>query len=409
MPTFAYVARDSAGQTRRGTREGPTEAAVVESLRAGGLLTLEVRRSASGGDGMEDVPGARWLGFWRLFRPRSVDVEVGLQQIAFMLRSGVPLLSALRTCSQQSVRYSMARVWAKVANRVQSGAGFSEALRDHRCFPDIVVAMVSIGEQTGVLEDVLLRVAQTLERRRQLKTAVVTAMMYPAIVVVMAIGLVAYMMVGLIPKLAKMLASFGRRMPPLTKLLIDISTFVHAHFIEGLVIAVSSAIMFAIVYAWPPARERIDRALLSFPIVGSVLRLSATASFSRNLGVLVSSGVRVTEGLRVVEPLLANRYVALRIASAREQVLQGSNLAEPLARSAAFYPMLSNMVAVGEASGTLDEALGHVATFHEMRLEAVIRRLSSLIEPVIVVVVGGIVGFIYMAFFMALYGFAGGR
>jgi len=326
-----------------------------------------------------------------------------------MLRSGVPLLSALRTCSQQSARYSMARVWSQVADRVQTGASFSEALKEHRCFPEIVVAMTSVGEQTGVLEDVMLRTAEAMERRRHLKTMVLTALMYPSIVLLMSIALVAYMMVSLIPKLTKMLTSFGKRMPPITKALIDTSAFVQAHFVEGVVAAFAFVIIFMIVYSWPPARVVIDRVLLRIPLFGNVFRLSATAAFSRNLGVLIASGVRVTDGLRVVQPLLRNQYVVRHVARARDQVLQGSTLAEPLGSSRIFYPMLANMVAVGETSGTLDEALGHVATFHELRLEAVIRRLSALIEPAIVVVVGGIVGFIYLAFFMALYGFAGGR
>jgi len=406
MPVYEFRAKSGAGVLEAGTREAASEAALVGELRGRGLFPLEVRPAAAAG--VAGGLGAPSLAE-RLLPPRSLDVELSLRQIAFMLRSGLPLLGALRTCARQSERPSMGRVWGRVAERIQEGASFQEALSEHRCFPRLALTMVGVGEETGVLDEVLVRASVTLERRRELQASVLTALTYPSIVVVLAVGVVAYIMVSLIPKLRVFLSGFGRKLPPLTQLLVDISTAVHAHAIEGAIALAIGVGAVAAVHAWPPGRLVIDRALLRIPIVGRILRIAATASFARTLGTLLQSGVLLTESLRTAEPLHANRHVAGVVAQARERVLEGSPIAEPLAQGGAFLPLLSSMVAVGEASGTLDDVLLEVATFHEQRLEAVIRRLSVILEPIVIIVVGGIVGFVYMAFFMAIYAIAGGR
>jgi type IV pilus assembly protein PilC len=402
MPAFTFVARDAAGRTETGTQDAESEAVLLSALKSRGLLAMQVKRSA-------DAPAESGAGLLsKVLRPRSIDVEVGLQQLAFMLRSGLPLVDALRTCALQATRGSMAAVWRSVSDRIKSGGTLSGAMSEHRCFPRLAVTMVGVGEETGVLDTVLTRASQAMERRRALETNVRTALAYPFIVLLMSFAVVAYMMLGLIPELQKFLAGFNRRLPASTQLLVDISKFVQIWWLHGLIGFAFLLVAGALVYSVPTLRLVIDRALLSLPIFGNVARLAATALFSRSLGTLLASGVRLTEGLRVVEPLHRNRYVAQRVAAARERVLQGAPVAEPLSEGRAFLPMLGSMVAVGESAGTLDEVLNEVAVFHETRLEAVIRRLSALMEPAIIVVVGGVVGFVYVSFFMAIYSIAGG-
>lgn len=403
MPIYEFQARDAEGRPQKGTREAPSDQAALTLLRSAGLTPLRLERREA-----VAAPRGEW-GLWRLFPPGLVDVELGLQQISFMLRSGLPLLSALLTTSRQSTKTSMARVWGQVAERVQAGGSFSEALGEHRCFPALVTTMAAVGEQTGSLDEVLLRAASALERRRLLLTNLRTALIYPSLVLVMAMGTVAYMMVGLIPKLSKFLAGMGRSLPPMTRMLMDISTAVQVYWSQGLILTGTAIAGFLIFRAWPPGRRIVDGLWLRLPVAGNVLRLAGTATVARNLGSLLASGVRITAALGVVEPLIKNRVLSERLADARDRVLQGSSLAEPLSAPGAFLPMLGNMVAVGETSGALDEVLQQVAEFHEKRLEAVIRRLSAIVEPVIIVVVGGIVGFIYMSFFVAIYSIVGGR
>jgi type IV pilus assembly protein PilC len=406
VPRYEYVARDEQGRVQQATREAASVPVLMGDLRAQGLVTVDVRVTT-----VRSEPGptslASSLGLWRLLPPRSVDVEVGLQQLAFMLRSAVPLVTALKTCSNQSERTSMARTWTLVSEHVQRGGRFSEALARHPCFPRLAVTMAAVGENTGDLEEVLLRSAAAMEKRRALEVAVATALTYPALVLTLAFAVVVYMMVGIIPKLTKFIASFHRRMPPTTQLLIDTSELVQAHWLHGLTGFAAASLAIVAIRRWPRGRIATDRLLASVPILGHVLRLSATATFARNVGSLLTSGVRLTDALDVVGPLFGNAFFGRTVRITRERVLQGATLAEPLGEAEAFLPMLPCMVAVGESSGTLDQALGNVAEFHERQLEARIRRLAAVIEPVLILVVGSIVGFVYLSFFMALYAVIG--
>lgn len=407
MPTFLITTRDRSGRSERSKRDGASSAAVVEAMRAQGLLVLEVKMVAAAAAGQARSPGSWFMG--QLFPPRTMDVEISLQQLAFMLRSGLPLLAALRTSAAQAQRRSMGQVWERVAERIQEGMSLSSAMAEHPCFPHLAVTMARVGEETGILDQVLNRAASAMERRRVLLGNLSTALAYPAIVVLMSIGVVAYMMLGLIPKLQIFLAASGRKLPPLTQLLVDLSLFFRTYWLH---LGVGVIVLMFALYAlgrWRPAGLLMDRALLRLPLLGPVFRLAATATFARGLGTMLACGVRLTEALRIVQLLHRNRYILNLVEAARERVLQGAPLAAQLATPGAFMPMLSSMVAVGETSGTLDEVLGEVAGFHESRLEAVIRRLSAILEPLIIVVVGGIVGFIYLAFFMAIYAMLGKR
>lgn len=407
MPEFAYVARDAEGRTRRGTREATTEGTLLERLRAEGLFALEVRADARTPSNVGRSALRNPL--WRWLPPRAIDVELGLRQLAAMGKSGLPLLASLRLCSAQSERASVAAVWDDVASRIQAGESLSHGFAAHRVFPRIAVTLTELGERTGEIDMVLRRSAQALERWRELKRSVITALAYPAIVVTLAVGTVAYMLVALLPKLSKFLAAFGRQLPPITQFLVDLSNFVQEWFVHGVVVVGLAIAAFVLARSTVRGRIAIDRGSLRIPLVGPILELAGTASFTRNLAVLLASGVRLTESLEVVETMLANRWMASKVRVVRERVIAGAGFAEPLTQTRAFPPMVGSMAAVGEASGSLDEVLGDVADYHEERLAARIRRLAAVLEPIIVIVLGGIVGFVYLAFFLAIYAIAGGR
>jgi type IV pilus assembly protein PilC len=203
------------------------------------------------------------------------------------------------------------------------------------------------------------------------------------------------------------LEGMGRRLPAMTQFLVDISDAVRNYLPQAGIGLLTLTIASVVLYCHPFGRLTVDRRLLQVPVIGHLFRVAATASFARALGILVRSGITLLEGLRTSEKLLHNRYLAGRVAAARQAVMQGGTLAEPLAVPSAFTPLLARMVAVGESAGTMDEVLDEVARFHEQQLQASIRQLSAIIEPLIIVVVGGIVGFVYIAFFMALFS-AGG-
>lgn len=400
MPAFAYVARDAAGGLQRGTAEGAGAGAVADQLRRRGWLVIEVR--AAGAEGGLPLDPRAWLPV------RSVDVELALKQLAVMLRSGVTLLKALQVLPLQARRRAMGLAWEAVAARIQEGAGLADAMAEQRCFTPLVIQLVRVGEQTGNLEQVLRRAAEGLERRRQLKTSVVTAFLYPSIVLLMTIAVVVFMVVSVLPKVRLLLAALGRKLPPLTQALIDISALIQAHLVQGSIFLLAVVTGLVLAYQWPPGRLVLDRLLLLVPLVGRTLRLATTVSLARGLSDLLRSGITLLEALRTVEDLLPNRYLGEQVATVRERVMRGATLAEPLSEGGGFTPMLPAMVSVGEASGSLDEVLDEVAAFHEGELQALVRALSVLIEPVVIVAVGAIVGFVYLAVFMALYAAQGG-
>jgi type IV pilus assembly protein PilC len=282
-----------------------------------------------------------------------------------------------------------------------------DALSRHPRFSLLVVELVRVGSQTGQLEPVLTKAAASLEQRRHLRTNLLTALTYPVIVLLAAIGVTGFMALNVIPKLEKFLTTIGRQLPPMTRLLLDITHAIQTYFPHALVATIVLGVAGVAVYLWPPGRLTIDRLMLRIPLIGTLIRLAGTITFASNLGALLQSGIRILEGLRAVERLQRNRHLAQQVSAARDAIMHGGNLATPLNAPGAFMQMLSRMVAVGETAGTLDEVLAEVARFYEGQLQSKIRQLSVIIEPVIIVVVGGIVGFVYIAFFMALFA-AGG-
>lgn len=399
MPRFTFTARDASGRSQQGTLDAASPSAAVDALRRRGWIVLQVRPEATPS---RDV-GADLL--MRIgWKPvRSVDVELSLQQLAVMLRGGLTLLDALTTLARQAERRSVRQVWRTVADALQEGASLGEAMQRHRCFSPMVVQLVRVGEQTGQLETVLVQAADALEQRRGLRATLVSALLYPAVVLVAAFGVTAFMILSVVPKLQIFLKALGKKLPPMTQVLIDISDFCRTSWpqmLTGLLTFVAAAVA---LYAWPGGRLWVDRMLLRLPLLGRVLRIAATVTFARGLGLLLESGITLLESLRTVERLHRNRHLANCVARARETVLHGGNLAEPLGAHHAFMPLLSCMVAVGESAGTLDDVLSEVAKFHQAQLQVTIRRLSSLLEPAITVVVGGVVGYVYISFFVAMF------
>ena len=404
MPSFLFKARDAGGRPQQGSLTAASIPAAVNEIRGRGWLVLDVR------DGTATAPRRSTLAALspRQWLPaRTTDVELSLRQMAVMLRSGLTLLDCLNTVAEQTSRASMGRIWTDVAGRIQEGASLADAMGHHPRFSQMVVQLVRVGEQTGYLEPVLTRAADTLERRRRLRAGVLTALLYPCIVLLAAIGVTSFMVFSVIPKLKTFLAAIGRKLPVMTQRLLDVTDAIQAYGPYILIGAVVLTVTLVALYFWPPGRMGIDRALIRMPLVGTLLRLAGTVSFANGLSALLRSGITLLEGLRTAERLQRNHYLASQVTMARDAVMHGGGLAAPLGAANAFMPMLSRMVAVGESAGTLDEVLEEVSLFYEAQLQSMIRWLSAIVEPAIIVVVGGIVGFVYISFFMALFA-AGG-
>lgn len=407
MPTYTYFAKDQTGKPLQGSAEADTLAAAVSALRSRGWLVLDVRPEKESPSSTSNIFST--LSPSALLPPRKMDVELSLHQLAVMLRSGLTLLSALGILSAQARRRSMARVWSDVSERIQQGSSLADAMAKHRCFPTMVIQLIRVGEQTGSLEDVAQRAAVALESQRTIRAGLITAMIYPAIVLIMAIAVTALMVLYLIPKLRTSLNALSGGLPAMTQALVDISDFAQQYALLIMISVIFLLCLTALLRAWPPGRLFLDRAVLRIPMIGEVVRLAGTAWFARSLSVMLRSGVSLLESLRTTEGLMGNAHMARCVATAREQVMAGGGLSEPLSAPGAFTPMLPQMVHVGESSGTLDEVLEEVAQFHESQLQIAIRRFSAIFEPALILVVGGIVGFVYISFFVGMFSIYGAR
>lgn len=403
MPVFNYTARDRSGQQISNVIESATREAAIVDLRAQGLLPVQINEQQR-----QDQQPTRYS--WNPLAYRAInsfDIEHEFHQIAVMLRSGISLLDALELTIRHC-RIGARKTWERIAKRIQQGSSLTEALQEHRIFSNFTVQLIRVGEQTGHLNTVMDQASEEMKASRKIKKQLLTALRYPAFTLVMAIGLVIFMLTSIIPKIKDLLEIMGKPMPPITQALIDVSDW---FMVNGMSIAIGAAtasVIFILLYHWPPSRWWIDRLALRLPVIGHVLRLSGTVVFSRSMGLLLRSGVVIIEALETMEKLHVNKYLASRVGHARERVIQGSSLAEPLQFGAGYMPLLLNMVKVGESSGTLDEILLEMTEYHDELLQQAITRLTGLVAPAMTIFVGGVVGFVYAAFLVAMFSAAGG-
>lgn len=406
MPNYSYVARDDQGRIQRGTSDAATLLALRSSLQTRGLKLAAAEEVVEPFSIVEWVN--RYLNPLQWIPPRSMHVEIALEQLAVMLQSGVSLLAALQSVEQQAQYAPMKRVIRQISEDVQDGASLADAFARHTCFKEMVIQMTRIGELTGNLDTVLRDASRQLTRNRQNLNSTITGLAYPVVVLVAAIGVAIYMVVVVLPELQKVLRAMGRRLPAMTQRLMDIAAWIETNGLATLVIALAVIAASVLVYLWPPGRLFIDRFSLRVPLVGNVLRLGGTITFASSMRSMLSSGITVLEALRTVERLHRNKFLASRVVAAREAVLAGDGLAPTLSAKHTYTPMLGSMVAVAENTGQMEEVLERVTVFHEEQLKLAVKRLSAIMEPAIVVVIGFIVGYIYISFFLALFSVSGG-
>ncbi|MEL7499753.1 MAG: type II secretion system F family protein [Planctomycetota bacterium] len=400
MPNFAFIARDEAGQQRTGTIEANDPAVVASQLRASGWIVVKIEEQAAS-------TVDRGSAFPSLLAPRSVHVELSLRQLAVMLSGGISLLAAMRTISIQSDKRSIRRSYQEMIETIETGRPFSEAIESQAGFPDFLAQLVRVGELTGIQETVLERAADMMRTRRETIREIATALLYPVLVLLAAVAATGFIVTNLLPKLSELLRALNRPLPPITASLITVSEFTTTwgwYILGAILLAI-----FALVLTWsyPPGRMWIERISLRVPVIGKLFRISATLTFSQTLGVLISSGVSVLESLVTVQEMHYSNYFGSIVQKSRDAIVRGQNLADTLRVPGAYMPLLPTMTAVGEQSGNLDGVLAQVSDFHRKQLNSLIKTLAALVTPTIIVVVGAIVGYVYVAFFIGLFSVAG--
>jgi len=400
MAKFAYSAVGKNGNRVEGTIHSSTLAAARLELFERGLKPERVDEfSKNVGNVRASSPIIPFVG-----NPKSAHVEQTLRQIAVMIKSGMTLLDAIETVIDQPPSGAVRRMYQKVRDGIEGGKSLADSLEEHPVFHRGILAMINLGEESGNLEIVLDRCAIAMGSQRRNRNAILTALAYPVFTLVLAIGVALYMVFAVIPPMKQAMEVMGRKLPAMTQSLLDFYDFLTTYGLTIGLVIFSSVLAITFVFLWPPGRLAIDKFLLKIPIIGQILKTSGTAIFSRSLLILTNSGIPLVEALGILKSIHNNRYLSAVVESARNRILEGATLANSLNRGKAYTPMMIRMIGVGETSGNLEEILNNVADFHEERLQALVKQLSILMEPAIVIVVGSIVGYVYIAFFIGIYG-----
>ena len=400
MATFIYTALNVDGKERKGQIDAPDTNTASAALRTEGLFVVSIsdeRRAAvrkKGGIGALITDN---------LSISKRDLVFFFKQLAFMLRAGLPMLHALNI-SKNQFHGRLARIIQSMIVDIEAGSNLSTAMKKYKTdvFPPIAANMVLAGESTGSTDAVTLRLAKHLEKKLALRSQTVSAMIYPMIVVFAAIAVVTFLLGVIIPKFAAFLVNRGKQLPAPTQLLIDMSNFVinYGVYIIGVFLLIS--VLIGVFYTTPRGRLMLDTFLLKIPVIGKLLLNSALADFSWSLSMMLNSGLTAYESLNISSKVIGNRYISDHLARAAEKIKIGKDLASSI-QDKMVPDLIPQMITVGEQTGSLDQILDELGGYYEERLEEGVKRMSSLIEPVLILVIGVIVGFVYYAFFMALF------
>ncbi|HPP11914.1 MAG TPA: type II secretion system F family protein, partial [bacterium] len=352
-------------------------------------------KKAAGGGGLNLSLGPTAI------KPKELTIIT--RQMATLIGSGLPLLRSLRVLKEQR-RGAAATVLARVADDIESGALFSEALAKHpRSFPRIYVAMVRAGEAGGALEVVLTRLAEFMEKEAKLRGKIKSAMAYPAVICVVAIGILTFIMLKIVPTFINIFAEMeAGELPGPTQLLIKMSNLMTQRFYLIIAGVIALIILYKVLYRIKFTRYWMDMAKMRIPVFGPVVAKTIIARFARTLGTLITSGVPILQSLQIVRDTVGNDVIAKAINEIRNRVREGEGIAGPMHRTGAFPAMVTNMIAVGEETGAIDAMLDKVADAYEAEVDAAVAAMTSMLEPIMIVFLGGIVGFIVISLFLPL-------
>ncbi len=414
MSTFSYTAIEaSTGRERRGTVEGVNAAQATMLLKVRGLapMSLEpagVRRvvAAVRTESLAEAkrkPRGRAIVFGRVASVKALAVFT--RQLSTLVGSGMPLLRGLEVLARQERNEAFRRAIEEIAETIRSGGTLSEGLRRYpKIFDKLYVNMVKAGETSGQLETVLDRLSRFMEKAERVKGKVKAAMTYPAIVMVLAVGIVAALMVFVVPRFEQIFAGMlnGQPLPALTRSVLAVSNAVQQHAVLS-VLAVGAAIGVYVVFRRSPTGERtMDRLALVLPVLGDLVLKGAIARFTRTFGTLLSSGVPMLQALTITRETSGNVHVAAAIDEVHERVKAGESVARPLAATGIFPGMVASMIEVGEETGALPTMLGRIADTYDEEVDNAVTGLTSLVEPLMIVFLAGVVGTIVIALFLPI-------
>jgi type IV pilus assembly protein PilC len=390
MASFTYTARALNGDLRTATIDAPSRDDVIGQLRKQRLSVVKIDEDAKKKVGGGSI--------------KTRDIVIFTRQFSTMINAGLPLVQALTILADQTDNKALSEVTRRIVFDVESGHTVADALAKHpKAFTSLYVNMVSAGEAGGILDTILMRLATFLEKNDKLVRKVKGAMIYPAVIMAVAAIAVVTLLLFVIPVFESMFASVGQALPLPTRIVIGASKLLHAYWWAALAVGIAGYLGFKKYYASPNGKLNIDRIMLHFPVLGDVLRKSAVSRFTRTLGTLISSGVSILEGLEITAKTAGNRVIQDAIMLSRASIAGGDTIAAPLQKSKVFPPMVISMISVGEQTGGLDEMLTKIAEFYDDEVDAAVGNLLSLLEPIMIVFLGVIVGGMVVAMYLPIF------
>jgi general secretion pathway protein F len=400
MPVFQYKALDAAGRAVQGLREADSPRTLRAVLKREGVFLTEVLGAQEA-----KAQAAREVSVKRvvLGRVSATDLAIMTRQFAVLVGAGIPLVETLGALVEQIEHEKLKRIVSDVKQRVNEGASLADALAAHpKTFGNLYVNMVRAGESSGALDVVLVRLADFTESQARLRSKVMGTMAYPAFMSIIGVVILGVLFTVVIPKIVKIFDDSRVALPWYTRALIATSSFVSQWWWALLVAAIAGVWGFLRWRATKEGRARWDRFVLTVPVFGKLVRIIAIGRFARTLSTLLKSGVGLLTAMDIVRNIVGNTRLAEVIEQARDAIREGESIAAPLKRSGEFPPLVHHMVAIGERSGSLEEMLGNVAKAYEDQVETTIGALTSLLEPLMIIVMGGVVGFIVISVLMPI-------
>lgn len=395
---WQWQARNKAGELKKGEMEAADADAVHGRLRSLGLTPEKVKRKPI--ELSLKLPGVGGV--------NGKDLLVFTRQFATMIDAGLPLVQCLEILGSQMDKAGFKKVIFAIKSKVESGSTFADALKDHpRVFDELYIQLCAAGEVGGILDTILNRLAVYREKAEKLKRKVKGAMIYPIIVIVVAIGVTALLLIKVTPVFAKMFADFGQALPAPTQFVVDASEWLQKyifHLVGGIIATLVTAVA---VYRNKKGRRVVDKTALKVPIIGPVIRKVAVARFTRTLGTMISSGVPILDALDVTAKTAGNRTIEDGIYYVRGKISEGKNIAGPLLETKVFPAMVVQMIGVGEATGAMDTMLNKIADFYDDEVDTAIAGLTAMIEPILMVFLGGVVGGFLIAMYLPIFSIAG--
>ena len=399
MAKFMWEGKTRVGGTMTGEIEAPNEAFVIAQLRRQQIVPVKVKTKPR--DLRITLP-------WQRGKVSKKELAVFTRQFATMIDAGLPLVQCLDILGMQPENDGFKKVILRVKEDVESGSTFADALGKHpRVFDDLFVNLVSAGEVGGILDTILARLAAYIEKAMKLGKQIKSAMVYPSTILAVAVIVTVVLLLYVIPIFGNMFADFGQALPVPTQIVLALSGYTRKYFLVFIMFLVLVVLAIRWYHRQETGRRNIDRLLLRLPILGDLIRKIAVARFARTLATMVASGVPILEGMDIVAKSAGNKIIEEAVMKARTSISEGKTISEPLAESKVFPIMVTQMISVGEATGALDAMLTKVADFYDDEVDAAVGALTSLLEPMLMIFLGVVIGGLVIAMYLPIFKLAG--